>query len=134
MPVKQVSPKQASELVGQGWSYLDVRSIPEYDAGHVPGAYNVPLMHMGPAGMAPNAEFAAVVAKTFPDKGAQIVVGCKAGGRSARAAEMLAASGYRNLVDMNAGWSGNGKEPGWSQAGLPVEQKTPGKSFEELKK
>lgn len=134
MAVKRVSPKEASELVGQGYAYLDVRSIPEYDGGHPPGAYNIPLMHMGPGGMAPNAEFAAVVAKVFPDKGAKIVVGCKSGGRSIRAAQMLEASGYTGLIENRAGWGGDGVEPGWAQAGLPAEKATPGRSFEELKK
>jgi len=134
MAVKRVSPKEASELVAQGYAYLDVRSIPEYDGGHPPGAYNVPLMHMGPGGMAPNGDFAAVVARAFPDKSAKIVVGCKSGGRSIKAAEMMAASGYSNLVEMRGGYGGDGQEAGWAQVGLPSERATPGRSFEELKK
>jgi rhodanese-related sulfurtransferase len=41
--IKSVSPEQAQSLLD------DVRSEPEFEQGHVPGAVNVPLMHMGPA-------------------------------------------------------------------------------------
>ena len=43
--VKRVTPPEASTLLGEGWVYLDVRSIPEFDDGHPPGAANVPLLH-----------------------------------------------------------------------------------------
>jgi rhodanese-related sulfurtransferase len=61
----------------------------------------------------------------FP-KGAKIVVGCKSGGRSARAAQALEADGFTDALDQRAGWDGARdpfgqiKEPGWSRAGLPV--------------
>ena len=42
---------------GEGWVYLDVRSAPEFEAGHAPGSYNIPLLHKGARGMEPNAEF-----------------------------------------------------------------------------
>ena len=43
---KRVSPQEARDLMEKdGYVYVDVRSIPEFDAGHPAGAYNVPLMH-----------------------------------------------------------------------------------------
>ena len=51
MAVKRVSPEEALDLMrGQGYAYLDVRSVPEFAQGHPAGAYNVPLIHMGPGG------------------------------------------------------------------------------------
>jgi hypothetical protein len=50
----------------EGYVYLDVRSVPEFAAGHPTGAYNIPLLDMGPGGMAPNPDFLAVVQKSFP--------------------------------------------------------------------
>ena len=47
--VKRVTPTEAAALVNEGWIYLDVRSIPEFELGHPAGAVNVPLLHM-PAG------------------------------------------------------------------------------------
>src|SRR6185295_9135998 len=109
MPVKRVAPEEARDLMDQGYTYLDVRSIPEFEAGHPTGAYNVPLMHMGPGGMAPNPDFLSVVQKRFPTE-TPLVIGCKAGGRSARAAAVLEGAGYTNLVDQRAGYDGNPQE------------------------
>ncbi len=95
-------------------------------------------MHMGPGGMQPNGDFMDVVARRFP-KDAKIVVGCKSGGRSLRAAEMLKAAGYTNIVDQRAGWGGARdafgqiSEKGWEAAGLPTaSEPEPGRSWEEL--
>ena len=131
MAVKRVSPAEARDLVDtQGYVYVDVRSLPEFAAGHPAGAYNVPLMNMGAGGMAPNPDFMAVMG-AFP-KDAKLVVGCKAGGRSARAASMLESAGYTNVVDQRAGFEGapdpmTGRisEPGWRPAGLPVTTEAP---------
>jgi len=123
--VKRVSPAEAKGLVDEGWIYVDVRSEPEFAAGHPVGAHNVPLAHAGPRGMQPNPEFLAVMEGAYP-KDARLVVGCQAGGRSLRAAEMLTAAGFTQIVDQRAGFGGardafgQVNEPGWAAAGLPV--------------
>ena len=121
MTVKRVSPDEARKLIDdEGYVYVDVRSLPEFEAGHPTGAYNVPLMHQGPAGMAPNPDFMEVMEKSFP-KTARLVVGCKGGGRSARAAALLESAGFTGVVDQKAGYEGHGPdEPGWRPRGLPV--------------
>jgi rhodanese-related sulfurtransferase len=131
MAVKRVQPEEARELIEkQGYVYVDVRSVPEFAAGHPEGAYNVPIMHAGAGGMSPNADFITVMQKAFP-RDAKLVVGCKAGGRSARAAAMLEAAGYTNVIDQTAGFDGgpdpaSGRMiPGWRPAGLPVSQRAP---------
>ncbi len=124
--LKRVSPVEAKQLVDEGYVYVDVRSVPEFEAEHPTGARNVPLMHMGPGGMTPNGEFLSVMEARFP-KDAKIVVGCKAGGRSLRAAQLLISHGYGNVVDQRAGFDaardpfGQVTEQGWKAAGLPVE-------------
>lgn len=134
MPVKRISPEEAKALVdGEGYAYLDVRSIPEFEAGHPSGAFNIPLNHMGPAGMVPNPEFMAVVEKSFP-KDAKLVLGCKGGGRSLRAAEMMQAAGWTSIVDQRAGFEGHPGEPGWRPKGLPTEAKgDPARGYEALR-
>src|SRR5262252_6993513 len=77
---KRVLPKEAAALLEEGWAYLDVRSIPEFEQGHPAGAANIPLLHFQNGRMAPNPDFTRVVEATFP-KDAKIVVGCKVGGR-----------------------------------------------------
>lgn len=122
---KRISPEEARDLMeAQGYVYVDVRSVPEFDAGHPAGAFNVPLMHMGPAGMAPNPDFLAVMEKAFP-KDARLVVGCKAGGRSQKAAALLEGRGFTNVMDQKNGFEGTPQpdgrvEPGWRPRGLPV--------------
>jgi rhodanese-related sulfurtransferase len=125
MAVKRISPEEARDLMDkEGYVYLDVRSVPEFAAGHPTGAYNIPLLDMGPAGMAPNPNFLAVAEKSFP-RDARLVVGCKAGGRSAKAVALLEQAGFTNLVDQRAGYDGaplptGGVEPGWRPKGLPT--------------
>ena len=87
MPVERVSAKQARELLSGGYLYLDVRSVQEFDGGHPEGAYNIPLLRLTPRGMEPNPAFLAEVEAKFP-KDCGIVVGCRTGQRSLRAAEM----------------------------------------------
>jgi rhodanese-related sulfurtransferase len=119
MQPKRVAPEEARELMEkEGYVYVDVRSIPEFVQGHPEGAYNVPLNHMGPGGMTPNADFLSVMQKSFP-KDAKIVVGCKAGGRSLAAASILLDAGFTSVVDQRCGFEG-GPEPGWRPRGLPV--------------
>lgn len=139
MPVKRVSPGEAHTLVDeQGYAYLDVRSVPEFEAGHPQGAYNIPLAHLGPAGMTPNFDFLTVVRKTFPHD-SKLVVGCKSGGRSLQAATILLSSDYVDVIDQRSGFTGgldaSGRpEPGWGPKGLPSATKAEaGRSYDELK-
>ncbi len=135
---KRVTPPEAAELLKQGWRYLDVRSIPEFDQAHPDGAANVPLMHQQNGRMMPNPDFQRVVEANFP-KDAKLVVGCKAGGRSLQAATLMESLGYTSLVDMRGGFSGERDRmgrvavAGWGDSGLPVAGKAaPGNSYAEL--
>src|SRR4051812_8132322 len=136
---KRVSPPEAAELLKQGWRYVDVRSIPEFDDGHPQGAANVPLLHMQGGRMAPNPDFQRVMEANYA-KDSQLVIGCKAGSRSAQAAALLEAAGYTSVVDMRGGYGGERDAfgrvsvAGWAEAGLPVEKVTPGQSYAELEK
>jgi rhodanese-related sulfurtransferase len=136
----RISPREASDKLAEGWTYVDVRTVQEFEAGHPPGAVNVPLMHAGPGGMVPNPDFLAVMRAVFPVE-AQLVVGCKSGGRSLRAMKALAGAGFTRVLDQRAGWDGARDafgqitEPGWSRAALPVELGQPQTgSWDDLKK
>lgn len=126
MTVKRVSPEEAKRLMDEeGFTYVDVRSIPEFEQGHPSGAYNVPLLHMTPGGMQPNPDFVDVFQTAF-SKEDKVVVGCKSGGRSLRAAQQLAQLGFTHVVDQRAGFAGSTdafgqkQEAGWQGQGLPV--------------
>src|ERR1700730_6852888 len=101
----RIAPKEASDKLAEGWTYVDVRTTQEFEAGHPAGSVNVPLMHGGGAGMSPNPDSVRVMVASFA-KDAQIIVGCKSGGRSLRAAQMLLAEGFTNVLDQRAGWDG----------------------------
>jgi rhodanese-related sulfurtransferase len=137
---KRVSAAEAAELMKQGWTYVDVRSIPEFEQGHPQGAVNLPLMHARGGRMAPNPDFQAVAQANF-GKEDRLLVGCKMGGRSAQAAAILEASGYANIVDVRGGFSGErdmmGRVTfaGWADSGLPIAtQAAAGASYAELEK
>jgi rhodanese-related sulfurtransferase len=127
MTIKHINVQQAHQEQGKGATYLDVRSVPEFDAGHPEGAYNIPLLHMDPStGMLrPNPEFLSVVRATFPPE-THLVIGCKMGGRSAQACEILSSAGYRDVANILGGFGGAPQygHIGWVQAGLPI-QSTP---------
>src|ERR1700742_1589834 len=130
--MKDVRPQEAYDLMEKDPEviYLDVRSVPEFEAGHPTGAINIPLLHFIPgAGMAPNEDFPAVVDANLP-KDAKLVIGCKSGGRSANACQIMSQMGYTDVTNVRGGFSGAGDmfgrvtEPGWSMLDLPVSTET----------
>jgi rhodanese-related sulfurtransferase len=126
--MKEVNAQEAYDLMQSDpeYIYLDVRSVPEFEAGHPPGAINIPLLHFTPgAGMSPNQEFISVVEAALP-KDAKLVIGCKSGGRSARACDVMSQMGYTNVANVRGGFVGamdnfgRVTEPGWSMRNLPT--------------
>lgn len=127
--IRRILPEEARQLLDQGYVYIDVRSEPEFELGHVPGAFNVPLRHRGPTGMVDNPDFLRVMEQAF-GKGERLLLGCGSGPRSMKAAQVLSSAGYTDLVELKTGWDGSrdafGRlEPGWSKKGYPVETGAP---------
>jgi hydroxyacylglutathione hydrolase len=98
MTVSDLAPKlTAGEL-----HVVDVRGASEWEAGHLPGAPNVPL-----------ATLAARLREIPHDR--LVVVQCQSGSRSAIAASLLRANGVERVANLSGGFAA------WSRAGLPVE-------------
>lgn len=139
---RRVSAREAFDLLEkEGYQQLDVRSVPEFEAGHPAGALNVPWMHVDARGRALNDEFVAVVERLFPDRSSKLVLSCLGGNRSMQALATLEARGYTHLVDQRAGWGGardpfgRVTEPGWPAAGLPTETGAGGeRSYDALRR
>ena len=142
MSFEELEPREAHARLSSedGALYIDVRSVQEFEQGHPEGALNLPILHLTPAGMQPNQEFAAVAEAALP-KDRLLVVGCKAGGRSARACMLLAQMGYTKLVNVAGGFHGAHHPAtgellvaGWEARELPVST-TPaqGASWEDLR-
>src|ERR1700712_3352912 len=101
--MRRVSAREAHALMEhEGFAYLDVRSVPEFEQGHPAGAYNVPWLEPGEEGMTPNIHFAAEVATGLLPEQA-VVVGCASGVRSLEAAKSLQLQGYLQVVEQRAG-------------------------------
>jgi rhodanese-related sulfurtransferase len=102
MAVKDISIHDIEGLRGKA-RFIDVREPHEYsgDLGHIAGTELVPLASVG-------------VAMQAWDKNQPIVMICRSGGRSGRAAEALAQSGFTNVMNMTGGMLA------WNDAGKPV--------------
>lgn len=87
---QKISQKEAKEMMDtQKVLVLDVREQSEYDSGHIPGAVLLPV------GTIDEATAAAVI----PEKDAAVLVYCRSGSRSKRAAQALADLGYTGIYD-----------------------------------
>ena len=81
---------------GERLVVLDVREEPEYITGHVPNAELLPVDELT----------AGTAAEVIPSYDTPVMVYCRSGLRSARAARMLQDLGYKDIRDMGglAGW------------------------------
>lgn len=92
-------------LPSSGFTVIDVRAPDEFvgELGHIPGARLVP----GPALLAE--------AISWP-KDQELLVVCKAGGRSANASTALARAGFTRVMNLVGGMLA------WNAAGRPTER------------
>jgi sulfur-carrier protein adenylyltransferase/sulfurtransferase len=95
--VKEITPREVAQKIARGddFDLIDVREPYEWDIARIEGARLVPL-----------STFPAAITTLDPSR--EIVVQCKAGGRSARAADALVAAGFRNVWNLAGGitrWS-----------------------------
>ena len=130
MSLKNVDVQTAYRLQSDdGYIYVDVRSVSEYESGHAKGADNVPLLHLDAATrqMRPNPDFLSVMQDKYP-RGTKLLIGCQMGGRSTQASQLLLSAGYEDVTNVQGGFGG-ARDPrtgqliaeGWVDAGLPVE-------------
>ena len=140
--MKEISPKEAHDLVTKEPStvLVDVRTVQEFTEGHPAGALNVPIMVKGAFGMSPNPEFLSVVSACVP-KEKKVLLSCRSGQRSARAAMLMEQNGWKDTTNVRCGFggamdmAGNVVEPGWAACGLPVDKGDPkDRSYADLKK
>jgi phage shock protein E len=88
--VGKASPSEARALVANGAMLLDVRTPGEFAAGHIEGARNIPVDQL-------SARIAEVGPKETP-----VVVYCRSGARSGRAAALLRSAGFTRVEDVGA--------------------------------
>lgn len=84
---------------------LDVRSEQEFNAGHVPGAVNIP-----------HTKIRQFVQQIMAQQKQPVVVYCKSGYRAGIAEGILKSYGFSQLIALE------GHMDGWYKQGLPVEK------------
>ncbi len=143
MEIQRITPEQAKELLDSktGYIYLDVRTVPEFQAGHVVGAKNIPVVEPDAYDrMQMNRRFVEIVEANF-GKDVKCITGCQRGGRSVKAAQLLLSARFPHVVDMRGGFGGETDEmgrvtfPGWAPRGLPTTRESaPEDRYENLSK
>ena len=88
---RKISPEEVKVLLDHDDSVilLDVRTEEEFTASHIPGARNIP-----------DSEIHEKAETELSDKDVIVIVYCRSGGRSAKAAQELADMGYINIYDL----------------------------------
>ncbi len=97
---------------------IDVRTKKEYLLSHAPHSINIPLYYEKDGTRVLNKNFIDQInALTDDDYEKKLVLLCRIGIRSAKAAQMLSKEGYDNLINIKKGFAN-----GWRKAKLPVEK------------
>lgn len=101
--VKEISPRQAADLMRNGAALVDIREENERAVGVIPGARHVPLSDLGKVDLAVRDH--------------AVIFHCRSGRRTAENAEQLERTAKSDDVYIVAGGL-----DAWREAGLPVEQ------------
>ena len=89
---------------------IDVREPQEYEAGHVPGAMNIPRGIL---------EFMMTQDEALSDRQRAIILYCKTSGRAALSAQSLQKLGFAQIRSIAGGFDA------WLAAGLPIDRPKP---------
>ena len=97
--IKYVSMDDIFKIMNENEDYiiLDVRTVEEYNEGHIPNAICIP-----------NETISEDVINKLPNKDQLILIYCRSGNRSKQAAEKLKKLGYTNLIEFGGiiDWKG----------------------------
>ncbi len=101
-----VTPLQATPLINhEDAVVLDVRSITEFNQGHIVNAINIPLNSL-------NKQLQQL--EKYRER--PIIVACRSGSRSATATKMLIKEGFSKVHNLRGGMMA------WQSAGLPIKK------------
>ncbi|MDQ1921841.1 rhodanese-like domain-containing protein [Massilia pseudoviolaceinigra] len=101
---KRASTLQVTQLMNRGKTVLvDIRSADEFAKGHLRDAKNIPL-----------SDLSSRIAELDKAKNKTIVVVCQTGARADKAAKILEAAGFTDVVGLDGGLTA------WQAAGLPT--------------
>ena len=95
---KTITTNEAIKLIDNGAVIIDVRTVNEYNTGHIKGAVNLPLD---------------IIDTISYDKNTALIIYCASGVRSLEAVNMLSNLEYTNLYNLDGGllnWGGDMEE------------------------
>ena len=122
--IKQIKSSEIKKLLtdNKNVELLDVRTQDEWDNVGRPNGENIGLKThfitiVRSSDPAVNKEFIEEV-KSAIDSNKELLVMCKAGGRSMMASELLSQENI-NCINISDGFEGNGEDHGWKNEGLP---------------
>lgn len=104
--IQQIDTASANAHLAKNGAVIDVREPGEYQAGHLPGAVNIPRGVL---------EFNIGNNPALANKDEPIVLYCKTGGRAALSAVNLQRMGYSQVRSLTGGFDG------WVSGGQKVE-------------
>lgn len=101
---ENINPAQAKDLMeDENYFVVDVRNQSEWNSGHIPGAYHFMLGTLSDK------------LDSIP-KDKKIIAQCQSGGRSAIGASILQANGFKEVLNLEGGYSA------WEREGLPTKK------------
>jgi rhodanese-related sulfurtransferase len=87
----QISPGAAREYLKHGALVIDVRTLAEFSAGHLPNARNIPLQQIESGEPLP-----------LNDMNQVLLLHCQGGVRSAKATKLLSGMGFAKVFDLGS--------------------------------
>lgn len=87
----QISAKEATDYLRNGAMLIDVRSVDEFESGHILQAYNMPLDRVE-----------VMVPGAVRDKNKVLLLHCSTGVRSGIAKKKLEDMGYKNVFNLGS--------------------------------
>jgi rhodanese-related sulfurtransferase len=123
--IKQIKSSEIKNFLtnNKNVELLDVRTQDEWDNIGKPDGEKLGLKtHFVTIARSPepdaNKDFVEEV-KRIIDSSKELLVMCKAGGRSMMASQLLSQENIK-CININDGFEGNGEDPGWKNEGLPA--------------
>lgn len=105
--IDHLSPQIFSkDLLSKGYTLLDIRTIAEYNEGHINGAKEIDYYQ--------TQSFSDYLDSL--DKNKKYLIYCHTGRRSGLALEIFKQKGFKNVSDLSGGYNS------WLAAGLPTEK------------
>ncbi len=115
-PITIIQSTRVEEAQQEHVPVIDVRPAAMYEAEHIPGALNIPLVNPADGSMVPDDKLAAAIDAAGVKPQDDVVLYCQTGYHAGLAAQALARQGYTDIEL----YSGSMED--WTKQDLPVQR------------